>query len=227
MARQPRLIVPNLPHYIHQNGNNKQQVFLEAEDYQYFLRWLDESAQKFSVLLHAYALMPSHVQLMATPKDDDGLAKMMQWIGRHYVPYFNHKYNRSGTIWEGRYKTTIVDPVQQVICAQYIELAPIIDQVVTEQEHYAWTSYQHHIGTRHDTFITPVKEYWLLGNTPFERELNYKKNAEAFIGSKKLKEVAQVLKKSGILGEVSFVQKLEQQLGKSLIPQKRGRPSKK
>lgn len=225
MARQPRLIIPNFPHYIYQSGHHNQDVFIDADDYHYFLQLLSDAAQKFFVQLHAYALMPSYVQLLAKPKDESGLAKMMQWIGRHYVPYFNLKYNRSGTIWEGRFKTSIVDPVQQIACGQYIELAPVLAQL-NHQENYPWTSYLHHIGARHDAFITSVDAYWALGNTPFERELNYKKNIDGLMSSKKLKEIAQVLEKSGILAEVSFVKKLELQLGKSLIPQKRGRPAK-
>lgn len=227
MARQPRLIIPGLPHYIHQYSHLKLKVFQEYEDYQCFMRLLSEAAQKFFVQLHAYALMPTYIQLLATPKDDVGLAKMMQWIGRFYVPYYNQKYKRTGTIWEGRFKTAIVEPVMQLACAQFIELTPVLNHLVQHEQEYPWTSYAHHIGIKSDGSLTPSQQYWSLGNTPFERELTYKKDIEALSSSKKLKEIAQILKKSGILGEVSFIQKLEQQLGKSLRPQKKGRPANK
>jgi len=99
MARLPRLIIPNLPHYVSQFGNNKQDVFLEEEDYAVFVTWLKEASTRFDVAIHAYVLLPNQLRLLVSPTTTDGLARFMQWIGRHYVPYFNQKYGRSGTLW--------------------------------------------------------------------------------------------------------------------------------
>lgn len=226
MARQPRLVIPHLPHCVSQTGNNKQIIFIDTDDYQQFAIWLAEAVQKFSVSLHAYVFMPSYIRLLVTPTDEEGLARMMQWIGRHYVPYFNQKYQRTGTLWEGRFKTSIVDPDCQIDCSQFIELSPMTEQLTATAEAYAWSSYHQHIGMPGEPAVTVGKPYWALGNTPFERELIYKKRAEDLLSSKKLQEITQILQKSGILGEVSFVKNLEKQLDRKLIAAKRGRPVK-
>ena len=109
MARSARLIVPCFPHHVFQQGNNRQKVFRDDEDYISYLEWLKEAARLYRVDVHAYALLDNGVHLLTTPVDESGLARMMQWIGRHYVPYFNKKYQRSGTLWEGRFRTSIVE----------------------------------------------------------------------------------------------------------------------
>src|SRR4051794_11980240 len=101
MARLPRLVVPHQPHHIVQRGNDRQSVFRDTEDYETFLRHLREAAKSYQVAIHAYVLMSSQIHLLASPSDKTGLGRMMQWVGRHYVPYFNRKYTRTGTLWEG------------------------------------------------------------------------------------------------------------------------------
>src|SRR5688500_9134350 len=107
MARLPRLVIPHLPHHIIQQGNGGQLICRDDDDYRAFLRWLREGAKQFKVAIHAYVLLPDHLHLLATPTDETGLSRMMQWIGRHYVPYFNLKHGRAGTLWQGRYKATV------------------------------------------------------------------------------------------------------------------------
>ena len=122
MARLPRLIVPEQPHHVIQTGNNNQQVFQDGEDYHAFLGWLRTAAKNYKVAIHAYVLMPNHLHLLVTPSDEHGLAQMMQWVGRYYVPYFNQKYGRSGTLWNGRYKTSLIDAdAYFLLCSRYIE----------------------------------------------------------------------------------------------------------
>ena len=101
MARLPRLVLPKQPHHVIQRGNDRQLIFREPEDYQRFLAWLKESAKEFKVAIHAYALMPNHLHLLATPSDHAGLAQTMQRVGRFYVPWFNHKYARYGDCSRG------------------------------------------------------------------------------------------------------------------------------
>src|SRR5690349_12443373 len=110
MARQPRLVLPDQPHHIIQRGNDNQIIFRDDEDYRRFLEWLRESAKFYRVAIHAYVLMPNHLHLLATPSDEEGLAAMMQKVGRLYVPWFNNKYGRSGTLFQGRFRTSVIDP---------------------------------------------------------------------------------------------------------------------
>ena len=126
MARLPRIVVPHQPHYMTQAGNGRQTVFADAEDYLAFLGWMREAARQFKVAIHAYMLLPDRLALLASPTDTNGLGRMMQWIGRHYVPYFNAKYQRTGTLWQGRYKATVIDASQYLLlCSRFIEPAEL------------------------------------------------------------------------------------------------------
>ena len=126
MARLPRLTVPGYPHHIIQRGNNRQAIFSSTADYQMLLALIDESAHKFGVALHAYVLMGNHFHLLATPTTEEGLPQMMQAIGRRYVRYFNDRQARSGTLWEGRYRSTLIDTERYLLaCMAYIDLNPV------------------------------------------------------------------------------------------------------
>jgi putative transposase len=224
----PRLVVPNLPHFVSQYGNNKQDVFLDEEDYTMFAGWLKEAAVRFSVDIHAYALLPNHVRLLLTPTTVDGLARFMQWLGRHYVPFFNQKYGRTGTLWEGRYRTSVVEaPRYVLLCSHYIEGAPVTTGVTGTMAAHVWTSYMHHIGESSDPLLRTHASYWGLGNTPFEREMQYRKRSEEALVSEEMILVDAVLKKGGVLGTEAFKEQLEKQVGRKLGGGKRGRPPKK
>ncbi len=228
MARLPRLVIPNLPHYVSQYGNNKQDVFLEEEDYSVFIAWLKEASIRFDVSVHAYALLSNQIRMLLTPTTSDGLARFMQWIGRHYVPYFNQKYGRSGTLWEGRYRTSVVQAPQYVLlCSYYIEHASSETGVAPAMNGHVWTSYLHHIGDRSDPLLRVHASYWGLGNTPFEREMQYRALSEAAFVSEEMVAVDAVLKKGGVLGTQAFKEQLEKQSGRKLGGGRRGRPSKK
>ncbi len=174
MARQPRLILPKQPHHILQRGNDRQRIFREPEDYQRFLGWLTESARFYRVAIHAYALLPTHLHLLATPETEEGLAAMMQKLGRFYVPWYNAKYDRAGGLFEGRFRTAVVDTDRHfLMCSRYIELAPVHEGEAGEPAAYAWSSYRHHAGVQHDAVVTDHALFWGLGNTPFQREAAY------------------------------------------------------
>ena len=126
MARLPRFILPGQPQHIIQRGNNRQDIFCSEDDYLYYLEKLIEAASKHQCDIHAYVLMTNHVHLLVTPHTEEGIGKMMQVLGRYYVQYFNHRYKRTGTLWEGRYKATLIDTEQYLLtCMRYIELNPV------------------------------------------------------------------------------------------------------
>ena len=201
MARLPRLVVPNQPHHIIQRGNDGQSVFRDAADYLEFLTRLREAAKQFKVAIHAYVLMPDHLHLLATPVDQDGLSRMMQWLGRYYVPYFNRKYARSGTLWQGRYRATVVDAERYLMtCCRYIETNPVRGGLVATVGDYPWSSYPHHIGLKSDPIITDHPLYWALGNTPFEREAAYKTLIEQGLSADEVAVVSDATLKGWALG---------------------------
>ena len=126
MARLPRLTLPGYPHHILQRGNNRQPIFSSATDYQFMLELLYDNARKFDVAIHAYVLMDNHFHLLVTPRIPEGLSQMMQAVGRRYVRYFNDAQSRTGTLWEGRYKSTLIQTDRYLLaCMAYIDLNPV------------------------------------------------------------------------------------------------------
>jgi putative transposase len=228
MARQPRLILPKQPHHILQRGNDRQRIFREPEDYQRFLGWLAESARFYRVAIHAYALLPTHLHLLATPETEEGLAAMMQKLGRFYVPWYNAKYDRAGSLFEGRFRTAVVDTDRHfLMCSRYIELAPVHEGEAGEPAAYAWSSYRHHAGVQHDAVVTDHALFWGLGNTPFQREAAYIDLVGQGIGPDELAQIAGAVQKGQPLGAQAFKLHLERTTQRRILPAKRGRPFKK
>ncbi len=226
MARLPRLIVPSQPHHVIQRGAGQQPVFLDAEDHRLFLAHLKTSSEKFNVALHGYVLMSNHFHLLATPMASTGLAKMMQWIGRYYVPYFNQKYNRTGTLWQGRYKTAVIDSERYFLtCLRYIEMNPVRAGLVVVPGGYLWSSYHHHVGERRDVLITEHALYWALGNTPFAREAAYRRLIEELIPNVDIEMLTGSALKGWAIGSNNFKADLERKTQQRVQPAKRGRPT--
>lgn len=227
MARLPRLVVPHLPHHVLQKGNGGQQVFVDEEDHHAFLEWLRLAARQFKVAIHAYALMPGQMHLLATPADGTGLSRMMQWVGRHYVPYFNRKHGRTGTLWEGRYRATVVEPrTCFMLSSCYIETHPVRAGLAATPADYPWSSYPHHAGIRSDPMITDHAMYWALGNTPFDREAAYRARIEQGLGSQEIAMLTDAVLKGWAIGSSQFKADLEKESKRRVQPAKRGRPSK-
>ncbi len=227
MARLPRLVVPNHLHHVVARGNNDQPVFLDESDYQQFLTLLRDTAQQFGVAVHAYVLLPSRVQLLVTPVDEPGLGKMMQAIGRHYVPWFNARHQRSGSLWEGRFRATVVEADDYFVpCAHLIEYQPLQEAVSMDMEHYRWSSHAHHTGARRQAWLTDHPAYWKLGNTPFEREAVYKQRCAAPPAPKVTAAIAEATRKAWALGSDSFRASLAKLTDRRLAPARRGRPRK-
>jgi putative transposase len=227
MARLARLVIPHQPHHVIQIGNDSQLIFRDTDDHIAFLRWLREAAKLFKVAIHAYVLMPTHLHLLVTPSDELGLGRMMQWIGRHYVPYFNSKYQRAGTLWQGRYKATVIDAEQYLIaCSRYIELQPVQSGIVDAPADYLWSSYAHHAGIKPDPLVNDHSIYWKLGNTPFDREAIYKQLVEEGLTKEEVAMLNEATLKGWALGSEKFKMRLEKQTHRRVSPKKRGRPVK-
>ncbi len=227
MARLPRLVIPFQVHHIMQSGNDMQVVFREDEDYLAYLEWLKIASKQFKVALHAYVLMPNHVHLLASPMDESGLGRMMQWIGRHYVPWFNRKYQRSGTLWQGRFKASVIDAETYfLLCCRYIEMNPLRASIASNLAEYPWSSYAHHAGLASSSLITDHPLYWALGNTPFQREMAYQELAAQAISTEQQALIKHALLKGWPLGSTRYVANLEARTERRVAPAKRGRPRK-
>lgn len=226
MARLPRLTLPGHPHHVIQRGNNRQPIFAATADYQMMLDLLDENARRFAVAIHAYVLMDNHFHLLATPQTADGLPQMMQAVGRRYVRYFNDRQKRSGTLWEGRYKSTLIQTERYLLaCMAYIDLNPVRAGMVAQARDYPWSSHAHYIGLRSDRLVTPHPLVWALGNTPFAREAAYADLVQAGISAGQQQALTDSALRGWALGEPEFVRNLQKLTARRVTKGVAGRPS--
>lgn len=179
MARLPRLSIAGLPHHVIQRGLSGRPIFVDDDDRRAYLAALRAAAADCGVAVHAYALLPDEVHLLATPTEPAALSRMMQKIGRRHVAAFNRRHGGRGTLWEGRFRAGVLEPFRYLLPAmQLIETLPVRRGLAVGAADYAWSSAPHHLGQRRDTVIAEHAAYWRLGNTPFERELVYRRLLE-------------------------------------------------
>ncbi|RCS56584.1 transposase [Parvibium lacunae] len=225
MARQPRLFIPDCPQHVIQRGNDRQIIFREARDYELFLEWLRYAAIEQEVRIHAYVLMPNHFHLLVSTSNERGLARLLQSVGRRYVPYVNQRYGRTGTLWEGRYRAAYIESERYLFnCYRYIELNPVRAAIVQEPGHYKWSSYRANAGLAKDPLLTFHPNYWALGNTPFEREASYRQWVTEGHSTEELAAIRSATYKNSILGSNDYIAAVSKALGRALVPAKRGRP---
>lgn len=225
MARLPRLTLPGYPHHVIQRGNNRQPIFSSNADYQTLLDLLDENGKKFGIAIHAYVLMSNHFHLLATPQTADGLPQMMQAVGRRYVRHFNDIQKRSGTLWEGRYKSTLIQSERYLLaCMAYIDHNPVRAGLVAQAQDYPWSSYGHYTGQRVDKLITPHALVWELGNTPFAREAAYAELVQSGLDPAQQTALTDSALRGWALGEPDFVADLQKRTERRVAKASAGRP---
>ncbi|MDQ6880804.1 MAG: transposase [Pseudomonadota bacterium] len=225
MARLPRLTVPGYPHHLIQRGNNRQPIFAAHDDYELLLSLLAQNARKFDVALHGYVLMTNHFHLLATPSTVDGIPLLMQAVGRSYVRSFNQQQGRSGTLWEGRYRSTLIEADRYFLaCMAYIDLNPVRAGLVAAPRDYPWSSHAHYVGLRGDPMITSHAVYWELGNTPFAREIAYAEMVAAGLTIQQQQVLTASMHSGWPLGELDFVMDLQTRTTRRLSKIKPGRP---
>jgi putative transposase len=228
MARLPRLTVPGYPHHIIQRGNNRQAIFAGTPDYELLLSLIDEHARKQHVAIHAYVLMSNHFHLLATPETEDGIPQMMQAVGRRYVRNYNLRHARTGTLWEGRYKSTLIQAERYLLaCMVYLDLNPVRAGMVADPADYRWSSYLHYIGRRSDKLLTPHPLYWELGNTPFARDEAYAELVRSGIGEQVKQALTDSALRGWALGEPDYVAELQRRTARRVTPGQAGRPAAK
>jgi putative transposase len=227
MARLARLTVAGLPHHVIHRGHNFQPVFLDAQDRQVFLDALWQACALHKVALHAFVLMDNHVHLLMTPSTLAGVPAVMQALGRVYARNFNNRHGRMGTLWEGRYRCTVLQAELYLLaCMVCMDLNPVRSGLVERPADFPWSSHAHYIGLRTDTMITPPALYWGLGNTPFAREAAYKALVDVGIPG----ELQAILTDSALrgwaLGDAAFVANTQKQTPRRIVKGLPGRPSK-
>jgi putative transposase len=213
VARLPRDVIPGQPQHIIQRGNNRQVIFAADADYQFFRDALVEAAAKQGLALHAYVWMTNHVHLLATPEFDHSISKVFQSVGRRYVQYFNFTYRRSGTLWEGRYRATVVDSERYLLTLmRYIELNPVRAARVAHPEDYPWSSHRpnaHGESGLNADWLTAHEEYLRLGRSERDRQTAYQQLFLAAIADNDLAQIRECTHKGWALGGERFREQIE------------------
>lgn len=225
MARLARLTVTDYPHHVILRGNNRQDIFVDVKDRERMLALLAEHSRQQGVEVHAYVLMGNHLHLLLTPRRDGALPALMQAVGRAYVRGFNLRHQRTGTLWEGRYRSTVIDTERYLLtCMAYIDLNPVRAGIATEAAAYPWSSHGHYIGQRSDPLVTPHPIFWTLGNTPFSREAAYADMVRAGIAPAQRQALTDATLSGWALGDSGFVASLQKQTGRRVQKSRAGRP---
>lgn len=225
MARLPRIQLSDIPQHIIQRGNNRSFCFAAEQDYVAYLHWLTEYSEKHSVDIHSWVLMTNHVHLLCTPRKPKAISLLMQSLGRRYVPYFNHKYRRTGTLWEGRFKSCLIDDVSYLLQVyKYIELNPVRASMVVEPSEYLWSSYQINALGKRSALCTPHQVYLDLGANASERQEIYRSLFKHHLDGTLIENIRLSLNKSLALGSERFKSEIEQSCGRRVRKAKLGRP---
>ena len=225
MARLPRLTLAGYPHHVILRGNNRQAIFMDSADFQRMLALLQNHAKERDVQVHSYVLMSNHLHLLLAPLQNDSLPKMMQAVGRSYVLYFNKRHGRSGTLWEGRYRSSLIQTERYFLaCMAYIDLNPVRAGMVAQAADYLWSSHGHYIGRQNEAWLTPHPMYWEMGNTPFAREAAYVEMVHAGIQADQQRALTDATLSGWALGDPKFIAGLEAQTPRRLSKDKVGRP---
>jgi len=230
MARLSRLALADVPQHVIQRGNNRQATFFADEDYAVYLDSLKKYADQYQVAVHAYILMTNHVHLLVTPATKTGVSQMMQSLGRAYVRYINQAYQRSGTLWEGRYKSTLVDSENYLLqVSRYIELNPVRAGMVQHPADYPWSSFRGNALDKKISLLTPHPCYHALGRSDAKRRKAYASLFDHDMENQTIEDIRQTTNKGWVLGDDRFKQQIEQTLGRRTTPKPRGgdRKSKK
>jgi len=227
MARLPRLTIPGYPHLVSLTGNDARVVFADDQDREVWLARLRAGLAPCRVRLHAYVLLPSQVRLLLTPEEPSGLPRLIQAVGRDYVRYFNRRHARGGTLWEGRYRATVLQPDRYLLaCMTLLDMAAVTAGLAARAADYRWSSCAHYAGLRTDPILTPPPAYWALGDTPFAREAAYAARIEAGVPKVQAEAIERAGRGGWALGDAAFLAQLQRQAGRRVSPARAGRPPK-
>ena len=228
MPRQPRLDVAKIAQHVVQRGNDRQPCFFNEGDYARYLLELREICLKGRCQVHAYVLMTNHVHLLITPQEAGCVAKVMQALGRRYLRYINDRYRRTGTLWEGRYKSSLVDCDDYLLqCYRYIELNPVRARMVEDPGNYEWSSFGYNAQGKTRPLVHPHPIYQSLGASDSVRQERYREWVMEAVDSSETDAIRLNLQRQHALGSERFRIAIEKQLNRRAGPAKIGRPTKR
>lgn len=227
MPRLPRVCPPGVSQHIVQRGHNRQCCFIANTDYATYASGLHRAALRFDVQVHAWVFMTNHVHLLVTPLHKDSISKMMQKLNRNYVCYFNETYQRSGTLWEGRFKSCLVESSNYLLqCYRYIELNPVRAGMVTDPADYAWSSYRCNALGVHSPMLTPHSEYLALSGNSESRLSTYRGFFTKELEIPALQNIREATSRNMALGSDRFRNEIESSTARRVTPSRPGRRRK-
>ena len=225
MARKPRFSLPGVPQHVIQRGNNREPCFFGEDDYRRYLGDLKEASEHNRCRVHAYVLMTNHVHLLITPMTEHGITHLMQDLGRKFVRYVNHAYRRSGTLWEGRYKASLIDSETYLLtCMRYIELNPVRAGMVEYPGDYRWSSYHYNAHGKPDPLVSPHPLYTQLNSDATGRLHVYRELFRHHMDNDLLHAIREALNQELVLGREDFKDKIERMTARQTRPGRGGRP---
>lgn len=227
MPRRARLTLPNVPMHIIQRGNNRQACFFADEDYRFYLDWLQDYAGKTGCRIHAYVLMTNHVHLLVSSAAADGVGALMKALGQRYVQYVNRTYRRSGTLWEGRFRSCLTQQEQYLLaCQRYIELNPVRAGMVEHPAEYPWSSYRTNAQGETNPLLEPHPLYLALGADPLAQQASYRELFRYELEPGLIDAIRLATNGNFALGNARFGEEIALAIGKRAMPGKSGRPRK-
>jgi putative transposase len=227
MPRHARLRLPGLPLHVIQRGNDKLPCFREDRDHRVYLRLLDELSGLCGCDIHAYVLMTNHVHMLMTPIRTDGPSLLMKRVGQRFAQYVNRKYDRSGSLFEGRFRSCIVDTEGYMLrCQRYIEMNPVRAGMVTRPADYAWSSYRANAHGEISDFIVPHPLYVSLAASPEERRTRYRSLFDSVVHGEELRQIRDAVNSGAVLGRDEFIHALGECFAVRAVKGRPGRPAR-
>ena len=225
MARLPRLFVEGMTQHVIVRSKDYGNVFFEEEDYFFYLSCMEDAADRYQCTIHAYVLMPNHIHLLATPQTKQSLPRTLQSIGRRYALYFNLAFDRTGSLWASRYKSTVIDAKRYLLtCMRYIELNPVRLKLVKHPKDYPWSSYRYNALGEQSRLLTPHKLYRKLGRRIIARQAAYRSLFKTRIAKADIEAIIEATNKGWALGDDKFKDLLQTLTDRRVKPLPRGRP---
>lgn len=226
MPRQARIVLPSHPHHIIQRGHNRQVIFTCDDDYSYYLENLREWKNKLGCKVYAYCLMTNHVHLIVDPgSKPENIALLMKRVAGRQTRYVNRLEKRSGTLWEGRYKSSPIDADEYLLaCCRYVELNPLRAGMVVDPEAYPWSSCSAKTGLAELSWLDMDPFYLGLGIIPKERQQNYRDWLQQTVSDSEWRLIREAIQQGRLTGQSRFIDEVSLKLGKRVDIRKPGRP---
>ncbi len=223
MPRPRRIILDGIPVHHILRGNDRRSIFADDRDRTLYRSLLIEGSQRFGCSVHAYVLMSNHVHLLLTPPRVDSVARFTQWMGRQYVGRFNRRHGRTGTLWEGRFRSSVIDSARYFIaCSRYIDLNPVRAGLVALPSQYSWSSYARLGLGQEDSLVSEHPEYERLGETPASRQQQYRELCAVSTVNPTLDEIRRAVQRGEVLGGEAFQGLLTARLGTTPVRHEHG-----